>query len=347
MSSNFAPLNALVNLLQDEEYSAIWVLVDENTALHCLPILDTYLKDNTRNIIRIPSGEQFKVIATSELIWEQLLREGADRYAVLINLGGGVIGDMGGFAASTYKRGINFIHIPTTLLSMVDASIGGKTGVDLAFAKNAIGTFTSPAAVFLHSDFLKTLPWRHLMSGVAEMLKHGLLYSEDTVDELFGIDLKDTVLLQAMIEQSVEIKAAITEQDPYEMGLRKCLNFGHTIGHAIESWSLAQHENPMLHGEAVAFGIVAELQISHQLLGFPKQMLTACEDFIKKNFQFEKPDEAGILQIMENLSFDKKNQKGQIRFALLEDIGKAKWDVLVEEKMIRQSIEYSIACLCS
>jgi len=346
LSTNYAALPTLYDFLQDEEYSAIWVLVDEHTETFCLPMLDAVLKDDTRNIIRIPSGEKYKVIASCEVIWEQLLREGADRHALLINLGGGVIGDMGGFAASTYKRGINFIHIPTTLLAMVDASVGGKTGIDLSFAKNAIGTFSYPAAVFLHSEFLKTLPWRQLMSGLAEMLKHALLYSEDTLDEVFSLDLKDQELLQAMIEQSVEIKAAITDQDPHELGLRKCLNFGHTIGHAIESWSLQHQEQHLLHGEAVAFGICAELYLSHQLLGFPKRICEACDDFIQRNYSFTRPDEEALLKIMNNLHFDKKSKNGQVRFALLEDIGQAKWDVSVPEKEIQAAIEYSIACLC-
>src|SRR6201996_7996258 len=259
-------LAELVNFINKGNYSRFFVLTDENTGKHCLPLIRKYI-DNLDNfdIIEINAGEENKNIDFCVGVWKMLIDFSADRQSLLINLGGGVISDLGGFSASTYKRGIDFVHVPTTLLSQVDASVGGKTGIDLDNIKNIIGTFTQPKAVFIAYDFLKTLPPRQILSGLAEMLKHGLI-----TDAAFWNDLKNSDLSfpgEELIYKSIQIKNKVVLEDPKEMGIRKSLNFGHTIGHAVETNSLLHDENPLTHGEAIAIGMICESYLSHKKTG--------------------------------------------------------------------------------
>src|SRR5690606_17356227 len=242
--------NALREFLNKNTYSKIFILTDRNTSEHCLPVVTSLMPELTAyDLIEIDPGEENKNIDFCIGIWKMMLDFGADRKSLLINLGGGVVTDMGGFAASTFKRGLDFVQIPTTLLSQVDASVGGKTGIDMDGVKNIIGTFTQPKAVFINTTFLTTLADKQVVSGFAEMVKHGLIYDKNYFEELKSIDLRQ--IDDSFIVRSVEIKNDVVTGDPTEKGLRKILNFGHTIGHAIESYSLAHDSFPLLHGEAI------------------------------------------------------------------------------------------------
>ncbi|MCZ2102743.1 MAG: 3-dehydroquinate synthase, partial [Chitinophagales bacterium] len=252
----FNDWSALKQKIQATSWSKIFVLVDENTEKYCLFHLLEQM-DLPIHVIKIPSGEQHKNLNTCQLVWQNLMAKGADRLSLLINLGGGVIGDLGGFCAGTYMRGIRFIQIPTTLLSQVDASVGGKLGVDFMERKNMIGLFGNPEAVFIFTDFLKTLPERELKSGYAEMLKHALIADKDAWNRLSKTDVATINDWESTIYESVMIKQSIIQEDPLEAGKRKILNFGHTVGHAIESYWISR-EKPLLHGEAIAIGMVAE-----------------------------------------------------------------------------------------
>ncbi|HEY8400693.1 MAG TPA: 3-dehydroquinate synthase family protein, partial [Cytophagaceae bacterium] len=251
----------LKEFLQGKQYSSVCVIADENTEKHCFPLLLPALQKY--HLITIPSGEENKTLSTCERIWKGMTDQQLDRKAVVINLGGGVIGDMGGFCASTYKRGIDFIQIPTTLLSQVDASVGGKLGVDFFSYKNHIGVFKEPAAVFINADFLKTLDPAELRSGFAEIIKHCLIADKTKWEEISRKSLAEQNW-EDLIAHSVEIKSKVTTADPTEQGLRKILNFGHTIGHAIESYYLTIKDKKLLHGEAIAIGMVAESYIAEK-----------------------------------------------------------------------------------
>src|SRR5215217_558057 len=254
-------LAALSETLNSDKYSKIFVFADSTTAEVCLPLFRQMLDDYTGfDLIETDPGEENKNIDFCIGIWKTLLDFGADRKCLMINLGGGVITDMGGFVASTYKRGIDFINIPTTLLSQVDASVGGKTGIDIDNVKNMVGTFSLPQMVFIETAFLKTLPQRELLSGFAEMIKHGLIYDKPYYEKLKASNYLTPAAED--IYRSVEIKNEVVTIDPHEKNLRKILNFGHTIGHAVEGYSLANDENPLTHGEAIAIGFVCEAALS-------------------------------------------------------------------------------------
>jgi 3-dehydroquinate synthase len=322
--------------LNSANYSSIFVLADNNTRKHCLPLLE--LPQNT-TIIEIPEGEKHKNLNTCIQIWDTLLNHKADRKSLLINLGGGVVSDMGGFCAATFKRGIDFINIPTTLLAMTDATIGGKTGIDFNNTKNIIGAFASPVRVFVNTLFLKTLDKRHFTSGKAEMYKHALIALPQHAATVLNLEQNDTATLHKALTESLNIKKQITESDLYEQNVRKYLNFGHTIGHAIESFYL-ETNTPLLHGEAVILGMIGELWLSHTLLGFSE----AAMDMHVKNLLsiFRKPlkirehsDE--ILAYMAN---DKKNQTDSIRFVLLAQPGKPEFDIEVSKSDIEQALDY-------
>lgn len=326
----------LKHAIHDSAYSRVIVLVDENTEKYCLHKILFLLPENT-SFIRIPSGESHKNISTCQVIWQNLLDLGADRHSLLINLGGGVLCDMGGFCAATYMRGIDFIQIPTTLLSMADASVGGKLGVDFMSYKNMVGLITEPKAVFVFPDFLETLPFEELRSGFAELLKHGLIADKEVWDELSAE--KDITRLdyQKIISKSIDIKRKITEEDFLENGLRKILNFGHTIGHAIESYWL-QSSAPLLHGEAVAIGMISEAYISYMLGHITESELFEIRSTIIHIFghhpKYVKPVDK-ILHFMNN---DKKNKGDSLRLALLDTIGKACFDKEVSENLIVSSL---------
>ena len=330
---------ALVQQLEQANYSKIIVLVDSNTEQACLPILTKALEQFALNIISIPAGEKHKNIATCQTIWQQLMEFKTDRKAVLLNLGGGVIGDMGGFCASTFKRGLDFIQIPTTLLAQVDASIGGKLGIDFGLVKNSIGLFKNPQNVYCHPAFFKTLPKAELYSGFAEIIKHALI-----IDAVYWSQLQELSSLEAIdwnpiIEQSLHIKRDIVEQDPFEKNVRKSLNFGHTIGHAIESLSW-ETEQPLLHGEAVALGMIMECFLSHQLTGLSASELETISQFILRlypKYDIKQLNQSAILELIQQ---DKKNEQGQIYFTLLERIGQFKINVNASPDQIIAALDY-------
>ena len=337
---NEMAFKALNSHLSEKAYSTIFILVDENTHELCLPNFMAEIHgEYSFEIIEIESGEVHKTIETCVGVWEALSELGADRKSILINLGGGVLTDLGGFVASTFKRGIDFINVPTTLLSMVDASVGGKTGVDLGSLKNQVGVINQPVMVLVVPDFLDTLEERQVQSGYAEMLKHGLIQ-----DTSYWNDLKQAVTLSHMkdhILTSVKIKNKVVLQDPTEQGLRKILNFGHTLGHAIESYFLENEQKvTLLHGEAIAIGMVLEAYLSFKLLNFPEQELTD----IKRTFldRYEKVDfnETDIDSILKLMKFDKKNSHGKINFVLLNAIGNPEIDVQVPAELFKESFAY-------
>ncbi len=322
--------------------SRIFILVDENTRELCLPL---FLNKNRYNsdfeILEIPSGEINKNIETCLKLWNQLSDKGADRNSLIINLGGGVITDMGGFVASTFKRGISFINIPTTLLSMVDASIGGKNGVDLGMIKNQIGIIRNPEMVLIDTAFLKTLASNQITSGFAEMLKHGLIHSDKYWNNVKVIDENDIENLEDLLWKSVLIKNEIISKDPFEKGIRKTLNYGHTLGHAIESYCLESNkQNTLLHGEAVAIGMVLATYTSNKLIGFPEETLNDISFHILNKFPKTNFDDSAINEIINLLKYDKKNDKGKVLFVLLEDIGLPKINCEVPNKLIIEAFEY-------
>lgn len=329
-------------LIKTKEYSSYFLLVDENTEKHCLSsFLSRYALPQNLEVICIEAGEENKHLATCEGVWEALSELGADRHSLLINLGGGVVTDLGGFVASTFKRGIDFINIPTTLLAMVDASVGGKTGVDLGVLKNQIGVINNPQAVIIDPSFLTTLPANEYRSGYAEMLKHGLIQDPAYWEKLANFQQIHTHELGTYISHSVTIKQQVVDQDPFEHSLRKILNFGHTLGHAIESYFLAnEKKTTLLHGEAIAIGMILEAYLSRELLGLGQE---DCHH-IKKVFNaiyplvdISKEDEQAILDL---LIFDKKNKQGKVRFVLLKQIGEPVWDIEVPQETLKQSFAF-------
>jgi 3-dehydroquinate synthase len=327
--------------------SKFFIFGDENTLTHCLPTLIFHC-DLLKNaeLIETESGEHNKTIETCYQIWKVLTELEADRDSVVINLSGGMLSDMGGFIASTFKRGIRFINIPTSLLSMVDASVGGKVAVDLEGLKNQIGLFSEPQAVFINSYFLETLDEREMLSGFAEMIKHGLIRSEDHYNNLTSTiqnktDLKnDLDIWDSLIEKSVLIKKEVVEQDFKEGGLRKILNFGHTIGHAMETLSLTNDSDPLKHGEAVAAGLVCETYISMKQNKFPEGDLKKMTDWLKKLYQFRTVKENEVASLLEIMKHDKKNKNGELNFVLLKRIGEADYDIHVDEATILESFVY-------
>lgn len=267
-------------------------------------------------------GEENKTISSVTAVWEFLSNKGADRKSLLINVGGGMLTDLAGFAASTFKRGIDFVNVPTTLLSQVDASVGGKTGINFNGLKNEIGTFREPAAVFIHSPFLKTLDRKNFLSGFAEMIKHGLIHDPGHLNELRSFDLEsiDYRKLQDIIRHSADVKSYFVSNDPYEKNIRKALNFGHTFGHAVESLCM-ERKQPVLHGYAVAWGMVAELYLSTALSGFPGQETLRIGRWIKELYGTFTSDPDDFDRICELMKHDKKNE-GDINFTLLSEVGR-------------------------
>ena len=330
------------DLLVKKNYSSVFILVDSNTETHCLPhFLSHYPCPENFEIISIEAGEEYKHIQTCTGVWEALSELGADRKSLIINLGGGVITDLGGFVASTFKRGIDFINVPTSLLAMVDASVGGKTGVDLGPLKNQIGVIINPQAVVIDTDFLATLPSNEYRSGYAEMLKHGLIQDDAYWKELADFRKISTDQIGKYIHHSVSIKHQVVRDDPREDSLRKILNFGHTLGHAVESYHLINEDKiTLLHGEAIAIGMIMESYISSVLLALPKNE----RDEIKKVFDAIYPkvafDEKDFDAIVEMLIYDKKNSHGKVKFALLEAIGNPKWDVEVPNALLKDAFAY-------
>lgn len=325
----------LKNTISDA--SKVFVLTDENVAPFWLPEVAHWLRCDTAVDIVIKAGEQRKNLQTVQHIWKTLMKHHADRNALLVNLGGGTVTDLGGFAASTYKRGIKFINIPTTLLGMVDAAIGGKTGVDFGGAKNQIGTFAEAETVLVDPVFLSTLPRREVLSGLAEMLKYGFIADS----KLLEINLEN---YQDYILRTGEIKREIVAKDPFEKDFRKVLNFGHTLGHAIESHCLTT-AHPLLHGEAVALGMGAALWISVKQCDLDKKVLQGYEKrlpmLLSEAEMFLTSDD--VDPILSYLVYDKKNKGELSQFVLLEAVGRPVWNVEVEPSAVRTALEYVIS----
>ena len=329
----------LADYIKEKKYSKIFVLSDTQTHECCVY---TFLQKFPFEveIIEVEAGEEYKTLDTCLSLWQTLSDLEADRKSLLINVGGGVVTDMGGFVASTFKRGIDFINIPTSLLAMVDASIGGKTGVDLGTLKNQIGVIENPKLLLIDVNYLNTLPKEEFRSGLAEMFKHGLIQSPPYWEKMRHLSTLTTDDLEEIIYQSVVIKYQVVSEDPKEQGLRKILNFGHTLGHAIESYALSHREKRLLHGEAVAIGMILAAYISHKVLQFPWDKVeeiktTLLEYFPQENFTSQERE-----AIQQLLKYDKKNAYGRIYFVLLEEIGKPKWDIEVPSSLIQEAFDY-------
>ena len=335
----------LASYLVPTHYSKIFILVDDNTSQYCLPhLLNNLATEIEIEIIELEAGESHKNIATCTEVWAALSELGADRKSIIINLGGGVISDLGGFVACTFKRGIDFINIPTTLLSMVDASIGGKNGVDLGNLKNQIGIIREPKAVIVDTQFLSTLPQNEMRSGLAEMLKHGLIFDKKYWDKFKDLKSLNTDNLNELIHQSIEIKNEIVCEDLTENGIRKSLNFGHTLGHAIESYFLENdNKTSLLHGEAIAVGMILESFISREKELLTNEEYQEIKYIINDIFERVEFSQIDIEKIIELLIFDKKNEFGKVQFALLDGIGKIKINQESDNELIYKAFEdYSV-----
>jgi 3-dehydroquinate synthase len=329
--------SALDRFFFDRNYTQVAVLVDDNTEQKCLPLVKDLIPEHW--LIAIPSDESNKNLATCESIWGALTEGSFDRHSLMINLGGGVIGDMGGFCAATFKRGIDFINIPTTLLSQVDASVGGKLGIDFQGFKNHIGVFKDPELVIIDPVFLKSLPNRELRSGFAEVIKHSLIADRNKWDEISqkGLDSQNWV---DIIGHSVAIKEGIVAEDPFEKGQRKLLNFGHTIGHAIESTYLHRGEERLFHGEAIAIGMICESYLSQKKAGLPETELNEIVSYINRIFGLTQLDKEAIEEMVELTTQDKKNQGKVINCTLLKKMGEGVVNIPISTGDVIDSLFY-------
>jgi 3-dehydroquinate synthase len=329
----------LSHLIELKKYSKLFVLVDENTLEHCYPkFIQNSKATNPVEIIKITSGEINKNLETCIKVWNAITELGGDRKSLLITLGGGVITDLGGFVASCFKRGIDFVNIPTTLLSMVDASVGGKTGVDLGVLKNQIGLFANPEMVLIDPDYLTTVSEREIKSGIAEIIKYGLTYDIKLLIEVKNHNINN---INDLIFKSIEIKNKVVQQDPRENNIRKILNFGHTLGHAIESFYLeSDDKNNLTHGEAIAIGMVCESFLSSKLLGFSFNKVEEVKELILSIYEKTTLLKEDFTAIIELLKHDKKNINGQVNFVLLNDYEDYQLDCKVPIELIESSMEY-------
>ena len=335
--------NKLAQHIKKSNFSSIIILVDEHTKEFCLPIFNSKIKLDYQ-LITIPSGENHKNLETCTFVWNEFANLKADRQSLIINIGGGMLTDIGGFIASTFKRGMRFINISTSLLGMVDASVGGKTGIDFNGLKNQIGLFSNPEMVQIDFDFLNTLPQRELNSGMAEIIKYGLSYDSNLWHHL-KLNNKVTVKgLAELIHRSIEIKNEIVLKDPKEQNLRKILNYGHTIGHAIETYFLQNNtKNTLTHGEAIAVGLVCETYISTQLFHFSVEELNLLKKYIHTIFEkihLQQNDYNAIIELMKH---DKKNIKGEVRFVLLEKLASCKTNCKVNQNLIIDSLNFYLS----
>ena len=322
--------------LSSSRYSHVAIIVDENTEEHCLPLIKSILPD--ASLIKITSGEENKTLATCASIWQQMTDLEMDRKGLVVDLGGGVIGDMGGFCASTYKRGIDFIQIPTTLLSQVDASVGGKLGVDFNAFKNHIGVFCEPRAVFIHTPFIKTLDPREVRSGFAEIIKHCLIWDKNKWNELILKPFEEHEW-DDLVAHSISVKAKVVTEDPKEQGLRKILNFGHTVGHAIESFYL-NTDKRLLHGEAIAIGMVCEAWLSFKRKYIDNTQVEVIKRYIIQTYGHVKIDTNDLDEIIPLTIQDKKNEGGVVNASLLKAIGQANYNQPINAQDIKESIDY-------
>lgn len=331
----------LTEVLSQIKFDKLFVLTDINTERLCFSVIaDNPQIANAEKII-IPAGDDNKNIQTLSIIWQQLSEHGATRHSLIINLGGGMLTDIGGFAAATFKRGIKCINIPTTLLGAVDAAVGGKTGINFNGLKNEIGAFSSPVTVLIDSVFFKSLDQQNLLSGYAEMIKHGLIDSKKTWLDTISFDIQniDYNKLRELTVKSVAVKERIVEEDPFERGIRKALNLGHTIGHAFESLSY-KTSSPIAHGYAVAWGIICELYLSHLHCNFPTDKLRKTVHFIKENYHGFSFGCEHYEELYELMKHDKKNESDTINFTFLSDVGKVVIDQTASKEEILESIDF-------
>lgn len=329
----------LVNAIAECEHDKIFILTDQTTHDMCLPKLQNFLCLKGAQSIVIKAGDTNKTLDSLAEVWTALSQGGATRHSLMINLGGGMVTDLGGFAASTFKRGIDFINIPTTLLAMVDASVGGKTGINFGGLKNEIGVFSDSKFVIINTQFLDTLDHDNICSGYAEMLKHGLISDNKHWAELVGFNLAqpDLAQLQRMVAESIKVKERIVTEDPHEHGIRKALNLGHTVGHALESFAM-KHGRPVLHGYAVAYGMVCELYLSARKTDFPTDKMHQTVRFILDHYgrlPYTCDDYPELLELMRH---DKKNTSGIINFTLLGGIG----DIHINQTATKEEIEEAL-----
>lgn len=329
----------LVNAIAECEHDKIFILTDQTTHDMCLPKLQNFLCLKGAQSIVIKAGDTNKTLDSLAEVWTALSQGGATRHSLMINLGGGMVTDLGGFAASTFKRGIDFINIPTTLLAMVDASVGGKTGINFGGLKNEIGVFSDSKFVIINTQFLDTLDHDNICSGYAEMLKHGLISDNKHWAELVGFNLAqpDLAQLQRMVAESIKVKERIVTEDPHEHGIRKALNLGHTVGHALESFAM-KHGRPVLHGYAVAYGMVCELYLSARKTDFPTDKRHQTVRFILDHYgrlPYTCDDYPELLELMRH---DKKNTSGIINFTLLGGIG----DIRINQTATKEEIEEAL-----
>ncbi|MHA8063818.1 3-dehydroquinate synthase [Aquirufa aurantiipilula] len=341
MSVQIASIStSLPAFLAHKNYSRVIVLVDELTQKHCLPKIENILPKNFIKVV-IKSGEANKNLTTCVKIWEVMTQANLDRHALMINLGGGVIGDMGGFCASTYKRGFDFIQIPTTLLAQVDASVGGKLGIDFQGFKNHLGVFQLPKTVLIDPNFLETLTEREKRSGFAEIIKHCLIRDAAKWSEISQVDWQENNFA-TLVAHSVAIKEAIVTEDPKEAGIRKILNLGHTLGHAVETFLLNQGKRKILHGEAVAVGIITEAFLSYERGLISLAELEEIEAYLFATYGKVTIQESEIPEIIRLTMQDKKNLGNEVRFSLLTGIGDCGYDIPVSKAEMKKALQYYI-----
>ena len=336
--SNFS--TELKQVISDRKSSDIFILTDENTRKYCLPAVLKLDELKESRLIVLNSGDEHKNIDSAVKIWKYLSENGATRRSLMINVGGGMITDIGGFTASTFKRGIDYVNVSTTLLGAVDAATGGKTGINFLGLKNEIGVFKPAKAVLINVDFFRTLDDKNLRSGFAEMLKHALIHSKADWREILKFDLEkvDYDKLKILLQKNIDIKEKIVAEDPTEKGIRKALNFGHTIGHAIETLSYRK-ENPIPHGYAVAYGMVAETYLSYIKFDFPKDEFLKLKYFVKENYGAYDCGCADYSELLELMRHDKKNESAEINFTLLSDVGEVKINQTATKKEIIECLD--------
>ena len=340
------PAKSLEQAIAQCPHDKLFILTDEHTHRLCLPLLADIPALREAEEIIIAPEDLHKNLDTLATVWQALSSHGATRHSLLINLGGGMVTDLGGFAAATFKRGIAYINLPTTLLAMVDAAVGGKTGINFNGLKNEIGAFYPARTVLLETAFLRTLDRRNFFSGYAEMLKHGLISDTAHWAALLNFDTTqpDYALLKPLVGRSVQVKENIVQQDPHEHGIRKALNLGHTIGHAFESLALAENR-PVLHGYAVAWGLVCELYLSCLKANFPKDKMQQTVRFIKENYGTFFFDCKHYERLYELMTHDKKNTAGIINFTLLREIGDIALNQTADKDTIFEALDFYRECL--
>ncbi len=333
--------NSVATAVGECERDRTFILVDETTERLCLPLVAGFDCVRDAQVITIGATDQNKTLDSLSHVWTELQRGGATRHSLMINLGGGMVTDLGGFAASTFKRGLNYINIPTTLLAMVDASVGGKTGINFGGLKNEIGVFSCAKSVILDTTFLKTMDHENICSGYAEMLKHGLIANEDMLAELlnFDLDVIDYYQLSRMLADSVQVKERIVDEDPTEQGIRKALNLGHTIGHAFESFAMKSMK-PVLHGYAVAYGLVCELYLSCVKTGFPVDRMRQVVRFINENYGKLPVTCDDYPTLLELMTHDKKNVGDTINFTLLGGVGDIRINQTATKEEICEALDF-------